>query len=51
MKKQARVEVSAPMICRALQALGLSRKKDYPSVRGRSSKKGQAREAAKDAAS
>jgi transposase len=27
MKKQARVEVSVPTICRALQALGLSRKK------------------------
>ena len=27
MKKQARVEVSVPTICRALQSLGLSRKK------------------------
>jgi len=34
MKKQARVEVSVPTICRALQSLGLSRKKDYPSGRG-----------------
>jgi len=33
MKKQARVEVSVPTICRALQSLGLSRKKDYPSGR------------------
>jgi len=50
MKKKARIEVSVPTICRALQALGLSLKKDYPSVGGRSDRKSQIRKTAKNAA-
>lgn len=49
-KKKARVEVSIPTICRALQSLGLSRKKNYPSGRGRPDRKSQVRERAKKAA-
>jgi transposase len=50
MKKKARIEVSVPTICRALQALGLSLKKDYPSVGGRSDRKSKIRKTAKTAA-
>ena len=35
-KKQTRVEVSVPTIWRALDALGLSRKKNYSGLRSRS---------------
>lgn len=50
MKKKVRVEVSAPTISRALQTLGLSRKKNYPSGGGRSGRKSQFRKTAKKAA-
>jgi len=51
MKKKTRVEASAPTISRALQSLGLSRKKNYQSGGGRSGRKGQVRKTAKKAAS
>jgi transposase len=41
MKKKARVEISVPTICRALQSFGLSRKKVYPGGRSRSRRTSQ----------
>jgi transposase len=49
MKKQARVEVSVPTICRALRSLGLSRKKTIRAAAGRSGRTGQVRRTAKNA--
>jgi transposase len=49
-KKKARVEVSVPTICRALQSLGLPRKKNYPSGGGRSGGKSRVRKTAKKSA-
>ena len=49
-KKKARVEVSIPTICRALQSLGLSRKKNYPGGGSRPGRKSQVRKTAKKAA-
>ena len=50
MKKKTKVEVSISTISRALKALGLPRKKDEASQRGRSGREGQVRKEAKKTA-